>query len=97
MLYTELDDKKAILNEQHSQHFETIIFLRQCSHDSHIIPSRTLANRIERSILTPIQSALEIIEKIEQISLDKVPKVIFNRWTEAIDNAIIMGGYFDEL
>ena len=67
-------------------------FLRERTAEPHIIPSRTLANRIEHAILEPIQFGLELIEIIEEIGIESVPYTLLENWTLNIETALISGG-----
>ena len=96
MLFIDIENQKTSLLEMRKYHFETISFLRACSSEAHLVPSRTLANRIESSILSPIQYALELIEKIEQIGIEEIPKSVMDRWNFVIEETLISGGEFDE-
>jgi hypothetical protein len=94
--FIDIGKQKTSLLEMREYHFETISFLKSCSSQAHLVPSRTLANRIESSILSPIQYALELIEKIEQIGIEEIPKSVIDRWNLVIEEALISGGEFDE-
>jgi hypothetical protein len=92
VLSFDFNSKKEALVEARDLHFEVVSFLRECSSESHIIPSRTLANRIEVAILSPIQFGLEIIEKVDEIGVESIPDTLIERWMNLIEGAIFIGG-----
>jgi len=73
-------------------HFDIFEFLKGIDSDYHEIPAKTLAARIKLFVLRPIDEALIILEKIEQISPEDVPPEILVKWNQKIAQAMFFGG-----
>jgi len=88
----DIDSKRKLLLALELNHCEVVEFLRGRTSESHIIPSRTLANRIENEILEPIRLGIELIDIIEEIGIESVPHALLENWALNIEAAIISGG-----
>lgn len=84
---------KSQLLQQKQMHLDVCYFLEEIDSDFHENAANTLANRIEKLVIEPINVALKIIDVIEMIGEDQIPSIVSVRWNQQILEALSKGGF----
>tara|TARA_B110001452_G_scaffold17939_1_gene14596 strand:- start:290 stop:535 length:246 start_codon:yes stop_codon:yes gene_type:complete len=72
-------------------HCNVCEFLESVESDFQEIPANTLATRVKLLVIRPIETALQILEKIETISPENIPGEVLVRWDHEIAKALSYG------
>tara|TARA_B100001250_G_C19728524_1_gene757267 strand:+ start:532 stop:819 length:288 start_codon:yes stop_codon:yes gene_type:complete len=80
------------LLQMKQMHCDVCEYLEEIDSDFHENAAKTLASRIKIILIKPIEKALRIIEAIELIGRENLPRDISLRWNQEISKALSFGG-----